>query len=322
MHDLPLFWENKNVFVTGCTGFLGKHLVRELLQLGANVTGLVRNPRSSLFQEEPYKQMNFIVGSLDDRQLLIETIQNHHIDTVFHLAAQADVGTANKNPVVTFETNIRGTWNVLEACRQNKVNRVIVTSSEKAYGDQAPPPYKETHPLQGRSPYDVSKSCADLITNMYYHTYQLGVCIVRCGNLFGGGDFNFNRIIPQTIQSISQNKAPVIRGDGTSIRDFLYIDDAVKAHLLVAEKIENLQLEGEAFNFSYEVPHTILEVVRHLLNIMNSDLQPIILNEAVSETKRQLMSSKKARDLLGWKPTYDLIAGLESTINWYQRYYS
>jgi CDP-glucose 4,6-dehydratase len=236
------FWEHKKVFVTGCTGLVGRYLVKELIQLGANVNGLVRNPNASLFQEEPYKTMNFVRGSLGDFQVIKRAIEDYEIDTVFHIAAQAVVGVANQNPMSTFETNIRGTWNVLEACRHHSVKRVIVTSSEKAYGDQSTHPYVETLPLQGRYPYDVSKSCADLISNTYYHTYKLPICIIRFGNLYGGGDLNFNRIIPQTIQTILNNKAPVIRSDGSFVRDFFYIEDAVQAYLLLAEKMENDQL--------------------------------------------------------------------------------
>ena len=316
------FWQHKNVFVTGCSGFVGRNLVKELIQLGANVTGLVRNPNLSLGQDEPYKRMNFVHGNLGDFQVIKKAMEDYEIDTVFHLAAQAVVGVANQNPVSTFETNIRGTWNVLEACRYHSVKRVIVTSSEKAYGDQSSHPYVETLPLQGRYPYDVSKSCADLITNTYYHTYKLPICIIRCGNLYGGGDLNFNRIIPQTIQSILNNQAPVIRSDATFVRDFLYIEDAVRAYLLLAEKMENNQLAGEAFNFSNEIPQTILEVVHHILNIMNSDLQPIILNQVSNEVKHQYMSAKKARERLSWKPAYDFNTGLKRTIDWYRKYFS
>ena len=266
--------------------------------------------------------MNFVRGNLGDFEVIKKAIEDYEIDTVFHLAAQAVVGAANQNPVSTFETNIRGTWNVLEACRHHSVKRVIVTSSEKAYGDQSSHPYVETFPLQGRYPYDVSKSCADLITNTYYHTYKLPICIIRCGNLYGGGDLNFNRIIPQTIQSILNNQAPVIRSDATFVRDFLYIEDAVRAYLLLAEKMENDQLAGEAFNFSNEIPQTILEVVHHILNIMNSDLQPIILNQVSNEVKHQYMSAKKARERLSWKPAYDYNTGLKRTIDWYRQYFS
>jgi CDP-glucose 4,6-dehydratase len=322
MHGIKPFWEDRNVFVTGCTGFVGRQLVKELLRLGALVTGLVRNPSSTICQEEPYNAMNFVYGSLEDLPVIQKSLEDYQIDTVFHLAAQAITGAAIQHPVSTFETNIRGTWNVLDACRLTSVNRVIVASSERAYGDQASYPYVETSPLQGRYPYDVSKSCADLITNTYYHTYQLPVCIIRCGNLYGGGDLNLNRLIPQTIQSVLQNQAPVIRSDGTLVRDFLYIEDAVAAILLVAEKMESCGLAGEAFNFSHEHPQTIVEVVGGILKMMNSDLQPIIQNQPSNEIKHQYLSAKKAREQLGWKPIYDIQSGLKRTIDWYRDYFS
>jgi CDP-glucose 4,6-dehydratase len=308
-------WKNKNVFVTGSTGFVGSHLVHELLRLGANVTCLVRKSLSS-------KEMNFVEGSLNDFQVIKQALQDYEIDTVFHMAALAVVGEARLNPIAAFETNIRGTWNILEACRQTSVKRVIVTSSEKVYGDTAIPPFVESMPLQGRQPYDVSKSCADLLANSYYHTYQLPVCIVRCGNLFGGGDLNFTRLIPQTIQSLFKNKAPVIRSDGSTVRDFFYIEDGVQAHLLVAEKMESCQAAGEAFHFSYERPQSVLEVVDKITKLMNTDLMPIIQTQSSNEPYHQYLCAEKARKLLDWKPVYDLESGLSRTIQWYQTYFS
>ncbi|EKN67603.1 sporulation NAD-dependent epimerase/dehydratase YfnG [Neobacillus bataviensis LMG 21833] len=321
MVGLNTFWEHRNVFVTGCTGFVGRHLVQELLQKGAKVTGLVRNIHFSILQEESFKRMNLVNGSVEDLQVIKQSIEDFEIDTVFHVAAQADVGFATQNPVATFETNIRGTWNVLEACRQTSVKRVIVTSSEKAYGDQSPTPYIETLPLQGRYPFDVSKSCADLLTNTYFQTYQLPACIIRCGNLFGEGDLNFNRIIPYTIQSVLQNKVPEIRNDGTIVRDFFYIRDAVEAHLLAAEKLESRKLAGEAFNFGYENPQTILAVVERIINMLKSDLRPFIQHQVSHESKHPYLSAKKAKELLDWHPAFDLDTGLESTIAWYQKYF-
>lgn len=315
--------KHKNIFVTGCTGYLGRHLVKELLQLDVNVTGLVRTPNSSIYKDELFKNMNYVHGSLEDIQLIEKALELNNIDTVFHLAAQAITGEAIQNPVSTFETNIRGTWNLLEACRKSGVKKIVVTSSEKAYGDLSPPPLLETLPLQGRYPYDVSKSCADLITHSYYHTYGLPVCTIRFGNLFGGGDLNFSRIIPYTIKSVFQHQVPVMHSAGTFKRDFFYIEDAVYAHLLVLQKMEtDKNLFGEAFNFSYETPKTILEVVQDILEMMASELIPIIQGGAHNEMKHQYLTAKKARDLLNWKPNFDYYSGLRRTIEWYWDYFN
>ncbi|MEC1688597.1 GDP-mannose 4,6-dehydratase [Bacillus mojavensis] len=318
------FWKNKNVFVTGCTGLLGSYLVKELIEQGANVTGLVRDhvPQSNLYQGEHVKKMNIVQGALEDLPVIERALGEYEIDTVFHLAAQAIVGVANRNPVSTFEANILGTWNVLEACRKHPlIKRVIVASSDKAYGDQENLPYDEDMPLQGKHPYDVSKSCADLISHTYFHTYGLPVCITRCGNLYGGGDLNFNRIIPQTIQLVLNGEAPEIRSDGTFVRDYFYIEDAVQAYLLLAEKIEELNLAGEAFNFSNEIQLTVLELVEKILKKMNSNLKPKVLNQGSNEIKHQYLSAEKARKLLNWTPAYTIDEGLEKTIGWYTEFF-
>ncbi|MEK5496246.1 GDP-mannose 4,6-dehydratase [Bacillus sp. FSL M8-0077] len=318
------FWNGKNVFVTGCTGLLGSYLVKELIDQGANVTGLLRDqvPRSNLYQGSQFEKMNVVQGALEDMQTIERALGEYEIDTVFHLAAQAIVGVANRHPVSTFEANILGTWNVLEACRrQPLIKRVIVASSDKAYGDQEQLPYDEDMPLNGKHPYDVSKSCADLISHTYYNTYGLPVCITRCGNLYGGGDLNFNRIIPQTIQLVLEGKAPEIRSDGTFIRDYFYIEDAVKAYLLLAEKMEEKGLAGEAFNFSNEIQLTVLELVDKILKAMGSELKPRILNQGTHEIKHQYLSAEKARKLLDWKPDYSIDEGLEKTIEWYREFF-
>ncbi|ABV61367.2 GDP-mannose 4,6-dehydratase [Bacillus sp. FSL W8-0645] len=318
------FWNGKNVFVTGCTGLLGSYLVKELIDQGANVTGLVRDqvPRSNLYQGSQFEKMNVVQGALEDMQTIERALGEYEIDTVFHLAAQAIVGVANRHPVSTFEANILGTWNVLEACRrQPLIKRVIVASSDKAYGDQEQLPYDEDMPLNGKHPYDVSKSCADLISHTYYNTYGLPVCITRCGNLYGGGDLNFNRIIPQTIQLVLEGEAPEIRSDGTFIRDYFYIEDAVKAYLLLAEKMEEKGLAGEAFNFSNEIQLTVLELVDKILKAMGSELKPRILNQGTHEIKHQYLSAEKARKLLDWKPDYSIDEGLEKTIEWYREFF-
>lgn len=298
--------------------------MKELIDRGANVTGLVRDtvPKSNLYQGEQVKQMNIVHGALEDLDVIERALGEYEIDTVFHLAAQAIVGVANRNPISTFEANILGTWNILEACRRHPlIKRVIVASSDKAYGDQPTLPYDENMPLQGKHPYDVSKSCADLLSHTYFNTYGLPVCITRCGNLYGGGDLNFNRIIPQTIQLVLNGEAPEIRSDGTFIRDYFYIEDAVEAYLLLAEKMEELNLAGEAFNFSNEIQLTVLELVEKILKAMDSDLKPKVLNQGSHEIKHQYLSAEKARKLLNWTPAHTIDEGLEKTIEWYKAFF-
>ncbi|MGG7144901.1 GDP-mannose 4,6-dehydratase [Clostridium nigeriense] len=317
------FWNNKNVFVTGGTGFLGSYLVKKLVNYGANVTILVRDyiPQSNIYIGEEYKKVNVVHGVLEDYLLIERALGEYEIDTVFHLAAQAIVGVANRNPLGTFKSNIEGTWNILEAARKSPlIKQVIVASSDKAYGDQEKLPYDENMPLQGKHPYDVSKSCADLIAQTYYETYKLPVCITRCGNLYGGGDLNFNRIIPQSIQSILNNEAPVIRSDGSFIRDYFYIEDAVDAYINLAEKLVALNLGGQAFNFSNEIQLTVLELVDKILKIMGSDIKALILNQGNNEIIHQYLSAKKARSVLGWSPNYTIDEGLSKTIEWYKNF--
>ena len=303
------FWKGKNVFITGCTGFLGSYLAKELVRLEANVTGLVRDviPKSYLYSGDESKKINTVIGSLEDEPLLERALGEYEIDTVFHVAAQAIVGIANRNPLSTFEANIRGTYNMLEAARRSPlVRRIVVASSDKAYGEQTQLPYTEDMPLKGSHPYDVSKSCTDLIAQAYHKTYGLPVCITRCGNLYGGGDLNFNRIIPQTIRSVIYGEAPVIRSDGSFIRDYFYVEDAVKAYLLLAEKMNDLRLEGEAFNFSNEIQLTVLELVNKILELMESDIEPIMLNQGSNGVRHQYLSAQKAREVLGWSPYYTI----------------
>ena len=317
------FWNNKNVFVTGGTGFLGSYLVKKLVNYGANVTILLRDyiPQSNIYIGEEYKKVNVVHGMLEDYLLIERTLGEYEIDTVFHLAAQAIVGVANRNPLGTFKSNIEGTWNILEAARKSPlIKQVIVASSDKAYGDQEKLPYDENMLLQGKHPYDVSKSCADLIAQTYYETYNLPVCITRCGNLYGGGDLNFNRIIPQSIQSILNKESPVIRSDGSFIRDYFYIEDAVDAYINLAEKVVELNLGGQAFNFSNEIQLTVLELVNKILKIMGSDIKPIILNQGSNEIIHQYLSAKKARTVLGWSPNYTIDEGLSKTIEWYEAF--
>jgi CDP-glucose 4,6-dehydratase len=320
------YWRNKNVFVTGCTGLLGSWLTKVLLDKGANVTGLIRDwvPKSNLILQDSINKIIAVRGEVEDYFLLERSLNEYEIDTVFHLAAQTIVGIANRNPMSTFETNIKGTWNLLEACRRNpNIKKIIIASSDKAYGEHEILPYTEYTPLKGSHPYDVSKSCADLIAFTYYNTYKSPVCTTRCGNFYGGGDLNFNRIVPGTIRSVFNNERPVIRSDGKFIRDYIYILDAVSAYLHLAEKMENREIHGEAFNFSNEIQLTVIELVNKILNIMNrEDLELIILNEVKGEIKHQYLSATKAKEILGWNPKYTLEEGLKETVEWYREFLS
>ncbi len=317
-------WLNKNVFVTGCTGLLGSWLTEELINLGANVICLVRDyvPLSRIYKEGLIDKISVISGSLEDYYVIERALNEYEVEVIFHLGAQAIVPIANNNPFSTFESNVKGTWVLLEACRRNrKVNKILIASSDKAYGEHKILPYTEEMPLIGRNPYDVSKSCADLIAQMYFYHYEIPICVTRCGNLFGGGDLNFNRIVPGTIRSVFYNERPVIRSDGKYVRDYFYVKDAAKVYILLAEKMDDSSIVGQAFNFGNDTPMTVLEITNEILSLMNRlDLEPIILNQAKGEIPRQYLSSKKAKEMLQWKPTFSLREGLLETIEWYKDY--
>ena len=316
------FWLDRPVLVTGCTGLLGSWLTEALIASGAKVVGLIRDriPDSKLAEMGLIKQISVVSGEVEDYQLIERTLNEYQIKTVFHLAAQTIVGIANQSALSTFESNIRGTWQLLEGCRRTDwVDQVVIASSDKAYGSHERLPYSEDFPLEGRHPYDVSKSCADLISQSYWHTYRLPVCVTRCGNLFGGGDLNFNRLIPGTIHSIIRNESPVIRSDGTFTRDYIYVEDAAEAYMkLAAEMGDNKDLHGHAFNFSYESPLKALEVVEKILDLMDKkELHYKILNSALNEIPHQYLGSGKARNMLNWSPRYNFEEGLKRTIPWY-----
>ncbi len=322
--DSSGFWLDRPTFITGATGLLGGWLVKRLLDAGADVICLIRDwvPQCELIHNKLIEKVKVIRGDVRDQSLIERILGEYEIETVFHLAAQTIVTIANRNPISTFESNIRGTWALLEACRHSStVKQVIIASSDKAYGDQGNLPYNEKMPLQGQHPYDVSKSCADLLAHSYAKTYGLPIAITRCGNFYGGGDLNWNRIIPGTIRSVLRDQCPVIRSNGSNVRDYFYVEDGVAAYMLLAECLSIRQgLCGEAFNFSNELQITVFELVERVLKLMGSNLKPKIKNEAANEIRHQCLSSAKARDLLGWKPLFDLDHGLEKTISWYKEF--
>lgn len=320
------FWLDRPTFVTGGTGLVGSWLIQRLLDAGADVICLMRDwvPQSEAVRSNNLERVKVVRGDIRDRDILERALGEFEVDTVIHLAAQTIVTIANRNPISTFETNIQGTWNLLEACRRSpKVKQIVIASSDKAYGDQKTLPYDENTPLQGQHPYDVSKSAADLIAYTYAKSFQLPVAITRCGNFYGGGDLNWNRIIPGTIRSIIRGQRPVIRSDGNYIRDYFYVEDGAAAYMLLAEQLgARPELAGEAFNFSNEIQVSVREIVEHILTEMASGLQVEIRNEVSNEIRHQYLSAEKARRELNWKPAFTLETGLLKTIQWYRNYFN
>ncbi len=318
------FWRDRPTFVTGGTGLLGSWLTRSLIEAGADVVCLVRDwiPQSELVRGGMIERVKVVRGDVRDREVLERALGEYEIDTVFHLAAQTIVGIANRNPVSTFESNIQGTWNVLEACRRSpSVKSIVVASSDKAYGDQETLPYSEGTPLEGRHPYDVSKSCADLIAQTYGKTYGLPVSVTRCGNFYGGGDLNWNRIVPGTLRSVLRGERPVIRSDGKFVRDYFYVEDGAAAYMLLAERLaQDRALNGACFNFSNELQITVLDLVQNILGKMKSSLTPDVRNEAANEIRHQYLSAGRARRVLGWSPLFTLEEGLDRSIGWYREF--
>jgi CDP-glucose 4,6-dehydratase len=319
-----LDWRDRSVLVTGATGLLGGWLVQDLLARGAAVVCTVRDgvPRSRFVLDGLDRQVVTINGDICDQELVERVLGEHEVRTVFHLAAQTIVTIANRNPVSTFESNVKGTWAVLEACRRSPlVSEVVIASSDKAYGDQPVLPYDEDMPLAGRHPYDASKSCADLIAQSYAHTWDVPVCITRCGNFFGGGDLNFSRLVPGVIRDVLAGRPPVIRSDGLSTRDYLYAEDGAAAYIHTAAALaSDRSLIGRAYNFSIETPLTVLEVVDRILETMGSALRPDVRNEASNEIRAQYLDAKRARTELAWEPTVGLDDGLRRTVAWYETY--
>ncbi len=319
-------WLDRPTLVTGATGLLGGRLVAALEGLGADIVCLIRDsiPQCELVRTGLVEKVKVVRGDIRDRGTIERALKEYEVNTVFHLAAQTQVGIANRDPLGTFETNIQGTWMVLEACRStSSVKSIVQASSDKAYGSQKQLPYTEDTALNGEHPYDVSKSCADLLSRSYALSYKLPVATTRCGNLYGGGDLNWNRVVPGTIRSELRGEAPIIRSDGKFVRDYLYVDDAVQGYMLLAERLAaSAELIGQAFNFSTETPLTVIEVVEEILRLMGSSARPVIQNAASNEIREQYLSAERAHRMLGWKAKYDLTAALTPTIDWYRDHFN
>ena len=318
-------WGGRRVLVTGATGVVGSWLVKELLAADAYVVALVLDldPQSELVRSGDLQRCAVVNGALEDLGALERAVTLHETDTVFHLGAQTLVGVAQRAPHGTWESNVRGTYNLLEVCRRHAdlVQRVVVASSDKAYGESDALPYTEDSPLAARHPYEVSKAVGDLIAQSYHHTYGLPVAIARCGNVYGGGDLNWSRIVPGTVRALLRDEPPVLRSDGSFVRDYLYVRDAATAYLLLAEAVGRDGVAGSAFNFSDESPLTVLELVGAIRGRMGKEaIEPVVLGSATGEIHDQVLSAARARSLLGWRPERDLHTGLDETIAWYKEY--
>jgi CDP-glucose 4,6-dehydratase len=319
-------WTDRRVMITGATGFLGSWMTKALIDKGAEVVVFIRDIRPKLpaYLSEAMEDLSAIVyGDLADYPLVERMLNEYEVDSCFHLAAQAIVGVANRSPLSTFESNIKGTWNVLEAARNSKnLERLVIASSDKAYGSHPNLPYKEDYPLNGRHPYDASKACADILAQTYYETYKVPLAIARCANLYGGGDLNFSRLVPDTMRSVIFNRNPVIRSDGSPIRDYMYVEDAVNAYLTLGEALGEKGVIGEAFNFGTGNPVSVLELVKKVIGISGKRLRPDIRGKGKTwgEIDKQYLSIEKARERLRWAPKYELDRGLRKTYHWYETF--
>ena len=322
-------WKNSNVLITGATGFVGTWITKALIDRGANVVALIRDeiPNMPLRTMGIYKNLGAAVsGDITDYSSVKRVFNEYEIDTCFHLAAQTIVGVAKSNPTNTFKINILGSWNVFEAARTSEtLKRLVIASTDKVYGEPVELPITEEHPLLAAYPYDASKACVERLARTFFTTYGLPVSITRCCNIYGGGDLNFSRIIPGTIRSIILNQNPVIRSDGTPVRDFIYVKDAANAYLVLAESMDRRGVAGEAFNFGSNAPINMLNLVREIIAASGrTGLRPDVqgTKKPDAEIDEQYLSSEKAERVLGWKPKYDLQAGLKETIRWYENYFS
>ena len=319
-------WCERRVLVTGATGIVGSWLCEELLGRGAYVVALVLDDDSlsRLYSERIGERCSIVRGNLANFNDCMRAINAHDVEIVFHLGAQTIVGTALRDPLETFESNIRGTYNLLESARRlfPLVKAFVVASSDKAYGDSPVLPYTEDMPLNGKHPYDVSKSCTDLLATSYAHTYGLPVTIARCGNIYGGGDLNWSRIVPGSIRSLVAKERPVLRSDGGNIRDYIYVRDVVDAYIALAEQSDRSEVAGEAFNFSPQTRYSVLDIVDAIGRAMGVDPNPKILATATMEIRDQTLDAAKAHDRLGWNAAWTLERGLDETVSWYREHLS
>ena len=316
-------WAGTRVLFTGAQGFIGSWVVERLLDEGARVLVLDRPPAepSRFVLQGLLERCTAVAADLLDPASLRAALEDHGVCTVFHLAASAIVGSAASSPLDTYEVNTRGTWNLLEACRlaRERPARIVVASTDKAYGIHEHLPYREDHALQPHYPYDASKACADIIARSYAHTFGLPIAVTRFGNVFGGGDFNFSRLIPGTIQALLAGEQPVIRSDGLMERDFLYAEDAVTAYLAIAASLDRAELHGRAWNASIGRPVSVLEVVTRLVEISGAALAPDVRGRGTphGELERQWLDSGAIASELGWEPAWDMQRGLQATFEWY-----
>jgi CDP-glucose 4,6-dehydratase len=318
------FWIDRPVLITGCSGLTGSWLAARLVESGADVVGLIRDqiPRSQLYRSGTINKMAVVDGDISDYKLLERTMVEYEIDTIFHLAAQTIVSIATRAPLSTFETNIKGTWSLLEAARRNPtVQHILVASTDRVYSDQEALPYVEDMAPLGGHPYDVSKSCADLIARAYAKTYDLPLVITRFTNIYGGGDLNWNRLIPGSLRSVIRGEQPIIRSDGSCKRDYVFVEDVVNGYLIAAEQLQSDSFKGQIFNMGTDKPASVLDVVNNIIAISNQpQLSPLILNEEKKTIDDKYVDSKKARDMLGWNPQHNLRSGLNKTMDWYREF--
>tara|TARA_Y100000310_G_scaffold262419_1_gene272079 strand:- start:3741 stop:4715 length:975 start_codon:yes stop_codon:yes gene_type:complete len=318
-------WKNTNVLVTGADGFIGSHIAKALVEKGARVVTIARDIKKTNNMDilDLKDKIDIVRGDIINLEDCERAINEYDIEFCFHIAAQAIVGPANRSPLSTFGSNIKGTWNILETCRTSKtIKGIIIASSDKAYGQQKKLPYTEDSPLNGYFPYDASKACAEIIARSYFMTYNLPLAITRNANTYGPADMNMSRIIPDVITRLVKDEQPIIRSDGNPERDYLYIKDSVNAYLILAENLHRKEVVGQAFNFGTGKPISVLDLYKKMIKIVGKDVKPKILGQAKNEIDRQYLDSSKAKKVLGWEPEYDIDSGLKETIEWYKKYFS